>query len=366
MKTAIRLRGKIVSAKDGKLRYFDKDSGNAVINRFAQGDNPSDWYYFGADGVAVTGLQRLVNKHFAFDQDGKQVKGKIVTLSDKSIRYFDANSGEMAVGKFAEGAKNEWYYFDQTGKAVTGLQRLANKHFTLTKMASRRQGQSSNFADKSIRYFDANSGEMAVGKFAEGAKNEWYYFDQTGKAVTGLQKIGKQTPLLRPRWQAKSRVKSWHFQIKSIRYFDANSGEMATDKFVEGSPNSGYYFDQTGKAVTGLQQVGQQTLYFTQDGKQVKGKVVDVNGVSRYFDANSGDMARSKYGFNLKMEVGCIFDHDGRGQNWKKLIECSSTKINKLYLMIYKTITPLKGSYRFYLVWRMMTIEEKGWNHWKL
>ena len=92
---------------------------------------------------------------------------------------------------------------------------------------------------------------------------------------------------------------------KSIRYFDANSGEMATNKFVEGSQNEWYYFDQDGKAVTGLQQVGQQTLYFTQDGKQVKGKVVDVNGVSRYFDANSGIWLEAN-GFNLKMEVGCI------------------------------------------------------------
>ena len=54
---------------------------------------------------------------------------------------------------------------------------------------------------------------MAVGKFAEGAKNEWYYFDQAGKAVTGLQKIDKQTLYFDQ--DGKSRVKSWHFQIKS-------------------------------------------------------------------------------------------------------------------------------------------------------
>ncbi|AJZ74499.1 hypothetical protein V470_11045 [Streptococcus sp. VT 162] len=75
----------------------------------------------------MTGLQKIGKQTLYFDQDGKQVKGKVVTLADKSIRYFDANSGEMAVGKFAEGAKNEWYYFDQTGKAVTGLQKIG-KH----------------------------------------------------------------------------------------------------------------------------------------------------------------------------------------------------------------------------------------------
>ena len=44
-----------------------------------------------------TDLQKIGQQTLYFDQDGKQVKGKIVTLSDKNIRYFDANSGEMAV-----------------------------------------------------------------------------------------------------------------------------------------------------------------------------------------------------------------------------------------------------------------------------
>ena len=223
------VKGKIARAKDGKLRYFDKDSGNAAANRFAQGDNPSDWYYFGADGVAVTGLQKLGQQTLYFDQDGKQVKGKIVTLADKSIRYFDANSGEMAVGKFAEGSKNEWYYFDQAGKAVTGLQKIGQQTLYFDQNGKQVKGQLVTLADKSIRYFDANSGEMAANKFVEGAKNEWYYFDQAGKAVTGLQ------------------------------------------------------------------QIGQQTLYFDQNGKQVKGKIVYVNGANRYFDANSGEMARNKW-----------------------------------------------------------------------
>ena len=132
--------------------------------------------------------------------------------------------------------------------------------------------------------------------------------------MTGLQKIGKQTLYFdQDGKQVKGKIVT--LSDKSIRYFDANSGEMATNKFVEGSQNEWYYFDQAGKAVTGLQQVGQQTLYFTQDGKQVKGKVVDVNGVSRYFDVNSGEMARSKW---IQLEDGSwmYFDRDGRGQNF--------------------------------------------------
>ena len=43
-------------------------------------------------------------------------KGQVVTLADKSIRYFDANSGEMAVNKFAEGAKMNGTTLTKTAK----------------------------------------------------------------------------------------------------------------------------------------------------------------------------------------------------------------------------------------------------------
>ena len=308
------VKGKIVSAKDGKLRYFDKDSGNAVINRFAQGDNPSDWYYFGVDGVALTGLQKIGQQTLYFDQDGKQVKGQVVTLADKSIRYFDANSGEMAVNKFAEGAKNEWYYFDQDGKAVTGLKTINNQVLYFGQDGKQIKGQVVTLADKSIRYFDANSGEMAVNKFAEGAKNEWYYFDQDGKAVTGLQTINKQVLYFgQDGKQVKGQVVT--LADKSIRYFDANSGEMAVNKFAEGAKNEWYYFDQDGKAVTGLKTINNQVLYFGQDGKQVKGQVVYVDGAERYFDPKSGDMVRNKW---IRLEDGTwmYFDRNGRGRRF--------------------------------------------------
>lgn len=102
---------------------------------------------------------------------------------------------------------------------------------------------------------------------------------------------------------------------KSIHYFDANSGEMAVNKFAEGAKNEWYYFDQDGKAVTGLQTINNQVLYFGQDGKQVKGQVVYVNGAERYFDPKSGDMVRNKW---IRLEDGTwmYFDRNGRGRHF--------------------------------------------------
>ncbi len=94
---------------------------------------------------------------------------------------------------------------------------------------------------------------------------------------------------------SKSRAKIVTLSDKSIRYFDILTQERWQPTVCQ-FPNEWYYFDQDGKAVTGLQQVGQQTLYFTKTANKSKEKVVDVNGVVRYFDANSGDMAREANG----------------------------------------------------------------------
>ena len=312
MKNGVQLRDALQEDENGNQYYYDK-TGAKVFNRYYTSDG-QNWRYFDAKGVMARGLVKIGDGQQYFDQNGYQVKGQVVTLADKSIRYFDANSGEMAVNKFAEGAKNEWYYFDQYGKAVTGLQTINNQVLYFGQDGKQVKGQVVTLADKSIRYFDANSGEMAVNKFAEGAKNEWYYFDQDGKAVTGLQTINKQVLYFgQDGKQIKGQVVT--LADKSIRYFDANSGEMAVNKFAEGAKNEWYYFDQDGKAVTGLKTINNQVLYFGQDGKQVKGQVVYVNGAERYFDPKSGDMVRNKW---IRLEDGTwmYFDRNGRGRRF--------------------------------------------------
>ncbi len=110
--------------------------------------------------------------------------------------------------------------------------------------------------------------------------------------------------LLRPGWQASQGNRDT-FRIRvsvTLMLTQRDGNRQVCRRF----PKWVVLFDQTGKAVTGL--VG-QTLYFTQDGKQVKGKVVDgiIVGI---FRCQFRDMARSKWIQLLLM----YFDRDGRGQ----------------------------------------------------
>ena len=318
--------------KDTNGFKFYSTSGNQAKDTFIQDEN-GNWYYFDNQGYLVTGAREIDVKQLYFmkngvqlrdalqedengnqyyyDKTGAKVFNRYYTSDGQNWRYFDAK-GVMARGlvKIGDGQQ----YFDQDGKAVTGLQTINKQVLYFGQDGKQIKGQVVTLADKSIRYFDANSGEMAVNKFAEGAKNEWYYFDQDGKAVTGLKTINNQVLYFgQDGKQVKGQVVT--LADKSIRYFDANSGEMAVNKFAEGAKNEWYYFDQDGKAVTGLKTINNQVLYFGQDGKQVKGQVVYVNGAERYFDPKSGDMVRNKW---IRLEDGTwmYFDRNGRGRRF--------------------------------------------------
>ncbi|MBJ7617625.1 hypothetical protein [Weissella confusa] len=104
--------------------------------------NQNDWYYFGADGTALAGLQQLDGGYKYFD-----------------TTYIQAKNAWRTTGS------NKWYYFySYDGKAVIGLQQ----------------------PDGGYKYFDGD-GIQAKDTWRTTGENRWYYLNAyDGKAVTGL------------------------------------------------------------------------------------------------------------------------------------------------------------------------------------
>ena len=91
-----------------------------------------------------------------------------------------------------------------------------------------------------------------------------------------------------------SKQKGW-LELKGKKYyFDANSGEAVTNRFIQISRGVWYYFNASGQAVTGEQVINGQHLYFDASGRQVKGRYVWVKGQRRYYDANTGAWVRKR------------------------------------------------------------------------
>lgn len=87
-------------------------------------------------------------------------------------------------------------------------------------------------------------------------------------------------------------------------YFDQDTGEMWTNRFVEQILYNNYYksyytawfyLGEDGKIVTGRQTINGQELFFYSSGIQAKGKSVEINGNVYYFDPDTGEIWKNRY-----------------------------------------------------------------------
>ena len=287
----IQIKGKAIKTADNQLRYFTLDSGNMVMDRFEQiGDNV--WAYFGTDGLAMTGNQTIKGQKLLFDENGQQIKGKAVADNNGVLRYYDANSGEMVVNRFEQLSDGSWAYFGADGAAVTGEQTINGQKLYFMNDGRQVKGREVNDANGHVHYYDDNSGNLAQSRFANLKHNIWAYFNQSGEVVTGSQVINGQHLYFESDGdQVKGRE---HLDENGhLRYYDADSGEMVTNRFEQLSDGSWAYFGADGNAVTGEQIINGQHLYFRDDGRQVKGEsITDSTGRVKYYDAASGELVQ--------------------------------------------------------------------------
>ena len=146
-------------------------------NRFAEIE-PGVWAYFNNDGAAVKGSQNINGQNLYFDQNGRQVKGALANV-DGNLRYYDVNSGDLYRNRFHE-IDGSWYYFDGNGNAVKGMVNINGQNLLFDNNGKQIKGHLVR-VNGVVRYFDPNSGEMAVNRWVEVRPGWWVYFDGEGR-----------------------------------------------------------------------------------------------------------------------------------------------------------------------------------------
>ena len=141
-----------------------------------------------------------------------------------------------------------------------------------------------------------NETNVTGGQYYSDDQGNWYYKDASGKNLTGDQTIdGVRVSFREDGKQIKGPDFYWSGDLR--RYFDDNSGQLQTNRYLEYKGNW-YYLDATGRPLTGEQTINGQEVYFNNDGIQIKG---DFSGESYsypdqtfYYDPNSGASVRKE------------------------------------------------------------------------
>lgn len=291
---------------DGKLYFFDKNSGNAYTNRWAEIDgiwyefndqgyaqakkgefyttDGSTWFYRDAAGKNVTGALTLDGHEYYFRANGAQVKGDFVTENGK-ISYYTVDNGYKVKDKFFE-VNGKWYHADKDGNLATGRQTIDHLNY----------------------YFNADGSQVKSDFFTLDGGKTWYYAKDNGEIVTGAYSVGGKHYYFK---EDGSQVKGDFVKNAdgSLSYYDKDSGERLNNRFLTTGNNVWYYF-RDGKAVTGRQNIDGKEYYFDKLGRQVKGSPISTPKGVEYYESVLGERVTNTW-ITFQDGTTVFFDENG-------------------------------------------------------
>ena len=257
----------LVRCEDGNLRYFDPETGAMVTNQW-HNEYEAVWYYFGADGIAVSGWQSIGGDKYYFYPESHDMAYGRVQIDGKN--YFLNTPGANADGRMQhsgwlyDSIYGKWFYATSSGELLTGWHNIGGTWYYFDEYGVMLTG----WINVSGTWYYANaSGAMATGWLNIGGT--WYYLDGSGAMVANS-------------W--RSLGGSW--------YWFGDSGTMATGWFLAGG--SWYYASGSGAMATGwLSDGGRWYWLDPADGSMATG-LNACNGTPYIFNG-SGAMLSSQW-----------------------------------------------------------------------
>lgn len=246
----------LVRCEDGNLRYFDPETGVMVTNQWYN-DYEAVWYYFGADGTAVSNWQLIGGDWYYFYPENHDMAYGRVQIDGKN--YFLNTPGANADGRMQhsgwiyDSIYGKWLYATSSGELLTGWHNIGGTWYYYNEYGVMLTGW---INDSGTWYYANASGAMATGWLNIGGA--WFYLDGSGAMVAnGWRSLGGS-------WywfdDSGAMATGWR-QVGGAWYYFSGSGAMAHDAWV-----GDYYLQSSGAMATNAW-VG--SYYVGEDGKWI-------------------------------------------------------------------------------------------------
>lgn len=297
-------------------------SSAAAMSVFAAGwsqQSNGQWCYLENDGSKATDAWRKSGDNwFYLDSYGNMAVNQLIDDT-----YYVNEAGAMVTNAWKElpnddwdGSGTVWYYFTDSGKAVTdGLRTINGQKYYF----EGNQMQTGWHEVNGKKYYFKDSGAMATGwvqidqedDYDNWSEPEWYYFSSSGQmSVSREQKIDGETYVFDDEgrmltgWIDNDSYTSSKFNDVSgatdLRYHNESGIGANGWKYLSNPDNSedGWYYFYNGRAYSteykgkklndeyALASINSKTYCFRRDGRMYTGLLELDDGRKFYFDEN--------------------------------------------------------------------------------
>ena len=236
------------------------------------------WYYYGDDGVAVTGWQKINGKWYYFDENSddpwmyyNDEEDNAAYPIDGKLYYFSSD-GDMLTGWCSDGTHrmlargngslyadewyqedDDWYYFNGRGEMIVDAENYEIN------------GISYSFDSTGICKNPYASAEKHVGWYKKSSDDgyDWYYYNSDSSLLTGWLKDGGKWYYLDPESDG-AMFSDGIKNINGVVYCFGKSGALVDgwyhvyfeDDYI------GWFYCNEGVAVTGWKLINDVWYYF--------------------------------------------------------------------------------------------------------
>ena len=254
-------------------------------------------YYFGSDGLAVAGRQKIGDCWYYFDDECRMQTGW-VTWKDGTKSFFDWDGRALTGWRSFNGVKyyfdpstamslrwsqklgGSWYYFDSDSKMVKGWVTWKNGTKSFFDWDGRALTGWRSF--NGVKYYFDPSTAMSL-RWSQKLDGRWYYFDSASRMTKGIVTWKDGT---KSYYDSRGReTGGWVQSDGAWYYFDWSDGKAV--RWHQKIDGHWYYFDSDYQMHTGwLKWDGvQKWSYFYSNGQQAFGTQI-IGGYRYVFDSN--------------------------------------------------------------------------------
>lgn len=272
---------------NGKYYYFDKQTGAAISGwkeYVTSSGNSYLSYYSPVDNAAVTGLQKIGNDYYLFDDNGYRLHG----VRDVNGVYclFDKVTGKLYTGWYDNGSY--LYYYDGLNGRVQGNKcvEIEGKYYFFNNSGVLCSGIRTT-ADGIAMCFDPTDYSLVTGWFSIDGKV--YYCDGTNGLKSGSVTLDGNEYDFSP---------TSYVCLKGARtvdempcWFDENTGIRVTGMQYYAPYDRCYLYNDNGRT-TGFNYYGKVLYNLSQSGTPSKGAYGQSSnpyGFRTYFDTETGE-----------------------------------------------------------------------------
>ncbi|CAI2660103.1 hypothetical protein AKUH3B209X_13360 [Apilactobacillus kunkeei] len=223
----------VIENVNGKLMYFDGGYGHAYTGGFFEKNG--NYYYALSDGTLATGSIDIDGYGYYFDENGIQVKGKIISFKDGTQKYYEASLGHLVVSQ-QEVIDGHKYRSDAEGNLELIDSNSNNSSSENQSSASSHEAQSSSSAQSSATSHETQSSSSAQSSASSHEVQSSASSHETQSSSSALSSASSHA--VQSSSSAQSSASSHEVQSSSNAQSSASSHEVQSSSSAQSSASS--------------------------------------------------------------------------------------------------------------------------------